>query len=160
MKNSEERLYWFYIIDGRQGKSEEGEQMIKSFIGRGHKFDNLFIFTSAASIEEINTFIKEHKMKDFMYLLVDMTDNITTETFKTIVNEDYYRPAEKFMKLLKDYQPKSGSSSEFKDANYYQKQADEILDLISKKGVKSLKPEQKQFMEDFSKGKFDSKNRG
>lgn len=157
MEKSEnfEKLYWFYIIDGRGGKSEEGEHMIKSFISRGHKLDNLFIFSSPASLEEINDFIKENKMKDFMYLLVDMSDNLTSETFKCLVNEDYYRPAEKFMKLLKEFKPNNPVL--IKDSHYYQKQADTILDIISKKGIKFLKPDQKQFIEDFSNGKYDMK---
>jgi hypothetical protein len=152
-----EHLYWFYVIDSKQGKGEEGEQMIRSFIEKGHKFDNLFIFTSNSGIDDINNFIKEHKMKDFMYLLVDMTNNVTTETFKTIINEDYYRPAEKFMTLLKEYKPQN--STPLVNYEFYQKRADDILDLIGKKGMKSLKPEQKQFIEDFSKGKYDSKNK-
>lgn len=150
---AQEKLYWFYIIDGRNGKNEEGEQMIRSFISKGHKLDNLFIFTSSASIEEINKFLKENKMKDFMYLLVDMTNNVTTDTFKVLVNETYYRPAEKFLKLLKDFKPEDKIESQD-----YQVRADEILDIISKKGLKALKPDQKQFIEDFSKGKYDKKN--
>lgn len=151
---AKQNLYWFYVIDSRNGKAEEGEQMIRQFIEKGHKFDNLFIFTSSVGIDEIHKFIKEHKMKDFMYLLVDMTNNVTTETFKTIINEDYYRPAEKFVALLKEYKPQE-EKPEF-DYKYYQEKADAILDIISKKGIKSLKPDQKQFIDDFSKGKFDS----
>lgn len=149
-----EKLYWFYIIDGRNGKSEEGEQMIRSFIGKGHKFDNLFIFTSEVPIDDIHAFLKEHKMKDFMYLLVDMTNNVTPETFKVLVNEEYYRPTEKFLKLLKSYIPEEKKELPIN----FQKQADEILDIISKNGLKALNPQQKQFIDDFSKGKYDKKS--
>lgn len=152
-KNTEGRLYFFYIIDGRGNKDQEGAQMIKSFIEKGHKLDNLYIFSSPASIEEINGFLKEHKMKDFMYLLVDMTDNVTTETFKTVVNEDFYRPAEKLIKLLKNYKPEEINVTKI-DMVEYQKKYDNILDQIGEKGPKSLKPEQKQFLDDFSKGKY------
>ncbi len=147
-----DNLYFFYIIDGRNGKDAEGANMISSFIGKGHKMDNLFIFTSTASIDDINNFLKENKMKDFMYLLVDMTNNVTPETFKTIINEDYYRPAEKFIKMLSEYKPASS-----KPLIDYQLRFDEILDIINKDGIKSLKPAQKQFMEDFSKGKYEKK---
>ena len=156
-KNTEGRLYFFYIIDGRNNKDQEGEQMIKTFIEKGHKLDNLYIFSSSASIDEINGFLKEHKMKDFMYLLVDMTDNVTTDTFKTVVNEDFYRPAEKLIKLLKHYKPETNNASEI-DMFEYQKKYDTILDQIGKNGPQSLKPEQKQFLDDFSQGKFDKKS--
>lgn len=151
MENAD-RLYFFYIIDGRGNKDQEGEQMIKSFITKGHKLDNLYIFTSPASIAEINDFLKEHKMKDFMYLLVDMTDNVTTETFKTVVNEDYYRPAEKLIALLKNFKKdEKAEATEPTSLTDYQTLVDNILDQVSQKGEKSLSQKQRQILEDFSK---------
>src|SRR5690606_9776197 len=108
-----------------------------------------YIFSSPASIAEINNFLKEHKMKDFMYLLIDMTNNVTTDTFKTVVNEDYYRPAEKLITLLKNY--KKDDSPEVTDPTDYQTLVDNILDQVSQKGEKSLSQKQRQILEDFSK---------
>jgi hypothetical protein len=159
MKNTNERLFWFYIIDGRNGKAEEAEQMLRPFMQVGHRLDNLYIFTSGATIIEINAFIKEHKLKDFMYMLTDMTDNITSDTFKMIVNEDYYRPAEKFLKLLSQFKPEivAEETTQEIDPKVIEAKVNKILEKISANGADSLTPQQKTFLEDFTKGKYDIK---
>jgi len=156
MENATARnLYWFFVINGSNGRDREGENMIKQFIEKGHQFDNLYIFTSQASLEDIHSFIKENKMEDFMYLLVDMTNNVTSDTFKTIINKEFYRPAEKFIKLLREFKPESETDNA---TNFQQleKRRDEILDIISQKGIKALEPKQKEFLDNFSKGKFNN----
>jgi hypothetical protein len=160
MKNTNERLYWFYILDGRNGKDSEGEQMLRPFIQGGHKIENLYIFQSQASIEDIHKFIKENKLKDFMYMLVDMTDNVTSETFKCIVNEDHYRPAAKLIQLLNQYKPEK--QSDIKEEKFDPKELEirvnNLLDKMSKKGPESLTPQQKTFLQEYSQGKYDKKN--
>jgi hypothetical protein len=145
-----EKLYWFYVIDGRNGRDQEAEQMLQKFMIKGHKIENLYIFTSTSSIDEIHSFIKENKLKDFMYLLTDMTNNISDNSFKTILNETYFRSAEKLYSLFKGF--KSDKKTEItQDSVNYQEQLDKILDQILEKGKDSLQPEQKQFLEKYNK---------
>lgn len=154
MERSEEnitgsRLYLFYVIDSRNGRDQEGEQMLRQFMIKGHKIENLFIFTSNAPILEIHSYIKENKLKDFMYFLIDMTNNISDDTFKTIMNENYFRHAGKLAELFKEF--KTDIKTITLSPEEVTKKIDAILDQIIEKGEESLRPEQKQFLENFNK---------
>lgn len=143
-----ENLFWLYVLDARDGKGSDGEQFIKNFTNQAFRLDNLFIFQSSASAEEIHQHIKENKLDDFMYFLVDMTNNITQDTFKGMLNDKFYRQAPRLNKMIQSYKPK------VKEAKVdVEKRRDAILDKISFKGIDSLNKEEKEFLDNLNNGR-------
>jgi hypothetical protein len=143
-----ERIYWLHIVDPGPNDNfiSEGENMVKKFILFGYKLYNLLIFTSNNSIKEIHEQIKTQKSKEFMYFLTDMTENIKENTLQGIVNKNYYKYSEKLVETLHSYKPLAPKTENLKAR---QEKMDLILDQINQKGIESLNPGQKAFLESF-----------
>ena len=73
------------------------------------------------------------------------------------MNESYFRHAGKLMELFKEFKsdkkPKETLSTE-----EYQRKIDAILDQISFEGKDSLKPDQKEFLENHVKSNSEHRN--
>jgi hypothetical protein len=144
-----QRLYLFVVTEPAEAKLDEAAQMLRPFIDKGYQLCNTFLFCSTSTIEEINESIKKNKLKDFLYFLIDVTDNISEETFKGVLNQKYYRFTKQVQDLIKEFRPEVVENVE--DVKSIQEKIDKILDQISKKGVSSITSSQREFLETKSK---------
>ena len=150
-----EKLYWLNLINPGMVSDKVLETNLKEVASTAFRLNDFIIFTSPEKIEVIHETLKKNKPSGLMYLLTDMTENLTAETFKGVMNPEHYKNAKQLMNLINSYKKtndvKTGED-EFLSLSSKEQQAylDEILDKISAKGIESLNDKDKRFLE-FSK---------
>lgn len=152
-----EKLYWLNLVNPGMVSDRTLETNLKEVASTAFRLNDFIIFTSSEKIEVIHETLKKDKPSGLMYLLVDMTESLTSETFKGVMNPSHYKNAKQLMELINSYKKTSEvktEETEFTTLSTKEQEnyLNEILDKISAKGIESLNETDKRFLE-FSKKK-------
>lgn len=148
-----DKLYWLNLINPGMVSDRTLETNLKEVASTAFRLNDLIIFTSPEKIDVIHETLKKDKPSGLMYVLVDVTESLTSETFKGVMNPAHYKNAKQLMELINSYKKVSKTiEDEFKSLSSREQQIylDTILDKISAKGIESLDEKDKRFLE-FSK---------
>lgn len=148
----EEKLYWLNLINPGMVSDKILETNLKTVAGTAFRLNDFVIFTSTEPIETIHETLKKDKPSGLMYLLTDMSQSLTSETLKGVMNPSHYKNAKALMDLINSYKKTTNvkvEEDEFKKLSFKEQEEylNNILDKISAKGIESLTETDKKFLE-------------
>lgn len=135
------RLYWFQAIASEPIMMDEILKILSTtFTSDGIIILNTIIFTSDYNAKELADKLLKDKPKCLDYLLLDMTNSITENTFKAYLSTKNFNLATPLHKLISQFKPvEEGDKSTEEIIN-------EILEQVAKLGEKSLTESQRNFL--------------
>jgi hypothetical protein len=143
-KMDNEKTYWLIALSP---ESESiAEQLIKPLASKGFRLSNILIFVTKENIDFIHSFLKQNKPDNLVYMLVDMTNNLDSQTFKAVLNDKYFSFSSLLAKYIKQFRKEKSS-----DLQLTEEVQDKILDKISKWGIESLTQQEKEILDKLSK---------
>jgi hypothetical protein len=140
------RLFWLFTIDPQKENGFKTKKALSEVTDKGYQLDNLFIFESEFTCKEINEKLKKID-NNYQFFLIDMTDNITEDSFKAVLKPRIYKYATELANIIKEYRQTITSFN----TQSTQEIIDRILDKISSSGIESLTDEEKKFLEENAK---------
>lgn len=109
-----------------------------------HTGGGTYLVLTHDSFKEIFDAIYKHKdkPKELLFMLSDQTNNISDDTFKAVLNQDYLKISKDLANILKHFK-KETPQEDVIDSKVSQEIIDSLLDQISEKGFDSLQEKEK-----------------
>ena len=138
------KVYIFTILEPNEERAAEGELLVAPFLKNAYRIFNTIILFCSETLPEIKKQINDHKSDDFTYFLFEITDCLKQNKFAANLNKKVFPYSQQLGELFKEFIPKTEKQTPDERFNF-------LLDKINKQGIKSLKSEEKKFLDSYSK---------